>query len=44
MNYTYELAENGNVVLRSDGAAIPVDEANRDYRAYLKWLNSQSEE
>ena len=25
-------------VVRSDGAAIPADEANTDYQAYLEWV------
>jgi hypothetical protein len=28
-------------VLRSDGAWIPVDEGNRDYQEYLRWLDNQ---
>jgi len=29
-----------NVIVRtSDGAAIPFDQANTDYQAYLKWLS-----
>lgn len=26
-------------ILRSDGWAIPLDPANTDYQAYLKWLS-----
>ena len=30
---------NGNWVIRElDGARIPLDPANTDYQAYLKWL------
>jgi hypothetical protein len=40
--YKQCLTESGliaNVVVRtSDGAAIPLDPANIDYQAYLKWL------
>ena len=36
----YQLIKNlPNIVRRSlDGAAIPFDPANTDYRAYLAWL------
>ena len=27
-----------NVILRSDNAWIPIDEANTDYQAYLAWV------
>jgi hypothetical protein len=35
--YTYEVIEAplGNIILRSDGASIPMDPANPDYQAYL---------
>ena len=33
--YTYQLIENAGIVLRSDGASIPLDESNSDYQAYL---------
>lgn len=29
---------NSDLILRSDGAQIPMDEANTDYQAYLKFL------
>jgi len=41
MTYTYEIPmdENNNprtdLIIRSDGAAIPTDPANADYQAYL---------
>ena len=37
MEYTYEIIENelGKILLRSDGASIPFEEANSDYQAYL---------
>jgi hypothetical protein len=40
---TYKLikdidSEKIGCVLRSDGVAIPLDEANTDYQAYLKWV------
>ena len=34
-NFTYEVLDEAGVVLRSDGAAIPMDESNADYQAYL---------
>jgi hypothetical protein len=38
MEFTYEVSETPlkeTVVLRSDGAVIPLDPANSDYQAYL---------
>lgn len=34
----YRLTNSGGVVRISDGAAIPFDDANLDYVAYLAWL------
>ena len=39
MEYTYEIIETGlggKMILRSDGACIPMNESNSDYQAYLK--------
>lgn len=41
MEYTYEVKEQDNVVIRSDGAAIPMDEGNSDYQAYLASLEEK---
>lgn len=41
MEYTYEIKEEDNVILRSDGASIPMDEANSDYQAYLASLEDK---
>lgn len=37
MNYTYKAIRNSDNILRSDGACIPPDEANFDYREFLRW-------
>lgn len=37
MEYTYKLID-GTMILRSDGASIPKDEGNRDYREYQEWV------
>lgn len=35
----YKLTSNENVIIRlPDGAFIPTDEMNHDYRRYLAWL------
>lgn len=38
MSETYALAADGGIVRGVDGAYIPVDEGNRDYRDYLAWV------
>jgi hypothetical protein len=43
MEYTYEILNQGTineVILRSDGACIPIAPANSDYQQYLKSLES----
>ena len=42
--YTYEVIDTGvdKIVLRSDGACIPMDESNSDYAAYLATLVTES--
>ena len=42
MEYTYKIIDD-EIILRSDGASIPMDEGNRDYRAYLEWVNEGGE-
>lgn len=44
--YTYTkivVDENWTVILRNDGLFIPLDQANSDYQAYLKWLEENPE-
>lgn len=36
---TYQLTQSDAVIRFADGAFIPPDPANTDYRAYLGWLN-----
>ena len=38
MEFTYRLMQDNLGVVRSDGAAIPADEANTDYQEYLEWV------
>jgi hypothetical protein len=43
MDYSYEIYQTlsgENVVLRSDGATIPLNPANSDYQAYLASLEA----
>ena len=42
-NYTYQIVGEGfeKIILRSDGACIPFDEANVDYQAYLAQLENE---
>lgn len=35
---TYTLTNSQSVIRDADGACIPFDEANTDYRAYLAWI------
>lgn len=34
---TYQLTAHGTIRRLSDGASIPADERNADYRAFLRW-------
>jgi hypothetical protein len=36
---TYKLTRNLNVILKDDSLWIPIDLANTDYQAYLKWVS-----
>ena len=38
MSNVYKLSPRGYVIRLSDNAFIPLDPANTDYQAYLKWL------
>ena len=38
MSFTYSLIANSTSVLRSDGATIPNDPGNTDWRVYQAWL------
>jgi hypothetical protein len=42
MNYIYKVI-NDSTLFRSDGASIPIAEANKDYQVYLKWLADGNE-
>lgn len=40
-SYTYKATLTGGVVVRSpDGAFIPLDLGNRDYQAFLEWIEA----
>jgi hypothetical protein len=42
--YTYQIIDNelGKILLRSDGASIPLNESNSDYQRYLNPEAEQS--
>ncbi len=43
MNYLVSYDSNGNpYIVRSDGAAIPIDARNSDFRIFLAWNAQQS--
>ena len=47
MKYTYEVLElpiGNKIILRSDGAHIPVEPSNSDYQRYLRWLENPDAE
>lgn len=40
MRERYSQLQDGTVVRRSDGACIPPEPFNRDWRAYLRWKDN----
>ena len=36
----YQLTQNGSILRTADGALIPASTDNRDYQAYLDWVNA----
>jgi hypothetical protein len=40
----YKVLENGTIERQSDGALIPDDPANMDYRDYLRWRETGLED
>jgi hypothetical protein len=48
MKYTYEhiveTAPRNEYIKRSDGAIVPINEANSDYQRYLRWLENPDAE
>jgi hypothetical protein len=40
----YKILSNYHIIFRiSDGASIPLDEANKDYQTYLEWVAEGNE-
>ncbi len=40
---SYKLTKYGNVIRHKDGAEIPKDPSNRDYKLYVRWLEAGGE-
>lgn len=38
----YSFTSNSSIIIRSDGAWIPVDEQNNDYIVFTQWLNANN--
>ena len=41
MEYIYNIHNSligGEIIYRSDGSWIPIDEGNKDYQTYLAWV------
>jgi hypothetical protein len=50
MTYTYKKSRvdegraETSIIRKEDGACIPFDEANKDYREYLEWAKTNTAE